>query len=37
VTGKRTDISLGDMHDHAYDRLQLMYYGAAAMSPNLVP
>jgi len=31
-----TVMGLPDVHDHAYDRLQLMYYGAAAMSPNLL-
>jgi acyl-CoA synthetase (AMP-forming)/AMP-acid ligase II len=31
-----TVLGLPDVHDHAYDRLELMYYGAAAMSPNLL-
>ncbi len=31
-----TVLGLPDVTDHAYDRLELMYYGAAAMSPNLL-
>jgi acyl-CoA synthetase (AMP-forming)/AMP-acid ligase II len=31
-----TVLGLPDVGDHAYDRLELMYYGAAAMSPNLL-
>jgi acyl-CoA synthetase (AMP-forming)/AMP-acid ligase II len=31
-----TVLALPDVHDHGYDRLELMYYGAAAMSPNLL-
>ncbi|TDC98227.1 long-chain fatty acid--CoA ligase [Actinomadura sp. 7K507] len=31
-----TVLGLPDVHDHEYERLRLMYYGAAAMSPNLL-
>ncbi len=31
-----TVLSLPDVHDYEYERLRLMYYGAAAMSPNLL-
>ncbi|MCT2583520.1 class I adenylate-forming enzyme family protein [Actinophytocola gossypii] len=31
-----TVLALPDVHDHTYDRLRLMYYGASAMSPNLL-
>jgi acyl-CoA synthetase (AMP-forming)/AMP-acid ligase II len=31
-----TLLGLPDVGDYAYDRLQLMYYGASAMSPNLL-
>jgi acyl-CoA synthetase (AMP-forming)/AMP-acid ligase II len=31
-----TVLALDDVRDHAYDRLRLMYYGAAAMSPALL-
>jgi acyl-CoA synthetase (AMP-forming)/AMP-acid ligase II len=31
-----TVLGLPDVYDHDYDRLELMYYGAAAMSPNLL-
>jgi acyl-CoA synthetase (AMP-forming)/AMP-acid ligase II len=31
-----TLLQLPDVHDHEYERLQLMYYGAAAMSPALL-
>lgn len=29
-------LNLPDVSDHAYDRLRLIYYGAAAMSPSLL-
>jgi acyl-CoA synthetase (AMP-forming)/AMP-acid ligase II len=31
-----TVLALPDAHEHAYDRLRLMYYGAAAMPPRLL-
>ena len=31
-----TILNLPDVHDHSYDRLRLICYGASAMSPNLL-
>jgi acyl-CoA synthetase (AMP-forming)/AMP-acid ligase II len=31
-----TVLGLPDVHDHDYERLRLVYYGASAMSPNLL-
>lgn len=31
-----TILALPDVHDYGYDRLRLLYYGASAMSPNLL-